>query len=215
MYSYWYYINDIRDLKSEMQSSILRKYLNKEDYSQNLVSRQKEIDDVLINYAQGEWEKQRKEEEEEEKLSEYRSIKIIKLYNIRNIIKLKPKYRLDPKHKSTFTYLSVFRDILQKSKQMVSGWDGKMYLVYLPIFDRYSTGNEHSNRDFVMKTVTELDIPIIDIHKEVFAPHPDPLSLFPFRRMYRHYTAEGYRLVAEAIGKRLEADGYVPIKSNK
>jgi len=65
-----------------------------------------------------------------------------------------------------------------------------------------------------MQTATELDIPIIDIHEEVFDSHPDPLSLFPFR-LFGHYTAEGYKLVAEAIGKRLEADGYVPIKSMK
>ena len=97
---------------------------------------------------------------------------------------------------------------------MVSDWDGNMYLVYLPHFNRYLTGNEHKNRDFVMQTVTELEIPIIDIHKEVFDPHLDPLSLFPFRE-YGHYNAEGYKLVAEAIVKRLEADGYVPIKSKK
>ena len=40
----------------------------------------------------------------------------------------------------------------------------------------------------------------------VFQSHPDPLSLFPFKRN-GHYNAEGYRLVAEAIGKRLKADG--------
>ena len=97
---------------------------------------------------------------------------------------------------------------------MVTAWDSKMYFVYLPPYSRYSTGNEHKNRDFVMQTVTELDIPIIDIYSKVFDPHPDPLSLFPFRK-FGHYNAEGYRLVAEAIGRRLEADGYVPIKSKK
>ena len=97
---------------------------------------------------------------------------------------------------------------------MVSRWDGKLYFVYLSSFERYLTGNEHKNRDFVMQTATELHIPIIDIHKEVFEPHLDPLSLFPFR-VHGHYNAEGYRLVAEVIGKRLEADGYVPIKSKK
>ena len=75
-----------------------------------------------------------------------------------------------------------------------------------------SLGIEEKYRDFVMQTATELDIPIIDIHSKVFDPHPDPLSLFPFR-VWGHYNAEGYKLVAEAIGKRLEADGYVPIKS--
>ena len=97
---------------------------------------------------------------------------------------------------------------------MISRMDGKMYFVYLPSFVRYSTGKEDPYRDFVMQTATELNIPIIDIHEEVFVSHPDPLSLFPFR-MWGHYNAEGYKLVAELIGKRLEADGYVPIKSRK
>ena len=96
---------------------------------------------------------------------------------------------------------------------MVSGWGGKMYFVYLPAHSRYSTGKEHINREFVIQTATELDIPVIDIHKEVFAPHLDPKSLFPFRRG-GHYNAEGYRLVAEAIGKRLKGDGFIPSNSN-
>ena len=61
-----------------------------------------------------------------------------------------------------------------------------------------------------MQTATELDIPIIDIQNEVFKTHPDPLSLFPFR-MDGHYNAEGYRLVAEAIRKQLNADHYISI----
>ena len=104
----------------------------------------------------------------------------------------------------------IFRNILQKSKQMVSEWDGKMYFVYLPRFEREIIGvkEENIHRNFVMQTVTELDIPIIDIYKEVFDPHPDPLSLFALKMRSRHYNAEGYKLVAEAIRKRLEADGY-------
>ena len=65
-----------------------------------------------------------------------------------------------------------------------------------------------------MQIATELDISIIDIHSEVFVPHPDPLSLFPFRMGY-HYNADGYQLIAEVIEKRLAKDGYVSIKSRK
>ena len=43
-----------------------------------------------------------------------------------------------------------------------------------------------------------LDIPEIDIHQEVFANHPDPLALFPFR-LVGHYNANGYSEVAKAI----------------
>lgn len=41
-------------------------------------------------------------------------------------------------------------------------------------------------------------IPVIDIHHEVFADHPDPLSLFPLR-IRGHYNAEGYSETAKAI----------------
>ena len=211
-----YWVNDLVDLEREMKSSILKKYLNEDDYSQNLISRQEEIDGVLTNYVQVEWEKKKNKEKERvenntnwttninEVIYNNRIIKILKLYNLRIKINLTPKPIPTP----------IFRDILQKSKQMVSNWNGKIYFVYLPAFTRYSTGNEDPNLDFVMQTATELDIPIIDIRNEVFDPHPDPLSLFPFR-VSGHYNAEGYKLVAEAIGRRLEADGYVPIKSKK
>ena len=53
-----YYVNDFNDLKGEMKSSFFRKYLNEDDFSQNLISRQDEIDSVLINYANQEYEKQ-------------------------------------------------------------------------------------------------------------------------------------------------------------
>ena len=69
---------------------------------------------------------------------------------------------------------------------------------------------EERQREIVMQTATELDIPIIDIQNEVFKTHPDPVSLFPFR-MHSHYNAEGYRLVAEAIRKQLNADHYISI----
>ena len=46
--------------------------------------------------------------------------------------------------------------------------------------------------------VEKLNIPIIDLYKDLFSGHPDPKSLFPFRT-YGHYNEEGYRLVAETI----------------
>ena len=87
-----------------------------------------------------------------------------------------------------------------------------MYFVYLPGFMTYSAGNEHKNREIALDTANELEIPIIDIHREVFVPHTDVLSLFPFR-MNSHYNTEGYKLVAESISKRLKSDGIIPLNS--
>ena len=89
-----------------------------------------------------------------------------------------------------------------------------MYFVYLPGFFRYSKGIEHPHREFVLHTAKELEIPIIDMQSEVFDLQTDPLSLFPFGRN-GHYNADGYRLVAESISKRLKADGIIPLNSRK
>ena len=132
-----------------------------------------------------------------------RLIRIFKLVNLRS------NFNFFPKHNP-----AIFKKILKKSRKMVSGWGGELYFVYLPTNYRYYTGNEHINRESVLRTATELDIPIIDMHSEVFDPHSDPLSLFPFR-IRNHYNSEGYRLVAEAIKNRLETDNFISINSEK
>ena len=196
-----YYINDLSGLKNEMKSSILNKYLDEDNYSQNLISKQKEIDSVLKNYIRVEWIKKNKKEN----LANNPVVKIVKLYNLRMRINVKPT------SEPIVLPTPVFKDVLLKAMKTVSSWNGQMYFVYLPDWNRYSSGIKHPNRDFVIQTVKELNIPIIDIHREVFEPHQDPLSLFPFRE-YNHYNADGYKLVSEAIGKRLITDGYISIK---
>ena len=67
---------------------------------------------------------------------------------------------------------------------------------------------DYYNADYliVKSIVNKLGIKFIDIHKDVFEKETNPLKLFPFE-LDGHYNVEGYRKVAEAIGKRLEADG--------
>lgn len=192
-----YYVNDFNNLNTEMRSSILKKYLNEDNYSQNLIKRQEEIDAVLINYIKSEQKKFKNNKKEILELI----IKTIKLTKLRQMINFQTP--LTPISSLTFI------DILKKSKQMISDWGGKMYLVYLPEYTRYITKDEleGKSRSFVIQTAEELDIPFIDIQSEVFDFHPDVLSLFPFR-VSGHYNAEGYKLVAETIQKRLKADGY-------
>jgi hypothetical protein len=229
-----YYENDLGDLDKELKSTILKKYLNEKKFSQNLISRQKEIDSVLIDYVEG-----IRVERKKEWWIYNRIFRILRLFNLRTRINLiikmmfsgklgegyflenlqrieawiarqdgpdiklktnskpEPKPNSKPSSKPEPKPSPILKAILKKSKLMVSSWGGKMYFIYLPSF--YSlTGNENINRELVLDTVTELETPIIDIYREVFVPHPDPLSLFPFKS-FGHYTAEGYRLVAESI----------------
>ena len=49
-----------------------------------------------------------------------------------------------------------------------------------------------------MGVVKDLNLPVIDIHQEVFANRPGPFSFFPFRA-HAHYTPEGFSEIAKAI----------------
>ena len=75
-----------------------------------------------------------------------------------------------------------------------------MYFVYLPNYNRYKKTYDNINYNLVKNIVTELKIPFIDIHKEVFEIEQNPLKLFPFE-LNGHYNVYGYKKVAETIYK--------------
>ncbi len=189
----WFYFaeNDLGDLEKELKSTILKEYLENNDFSQNLINRQKEIDKTLIYYSN---QKFKINNNNQVKNIKNKIIDVLKLYYLRLMFKARPSNEPTP----------VISEILKKSNNKVSDWGGKMYFVYLP-----ARGHVHPTRDFIINSVKEQNIPIIDIKNEVFDNHPDPLSLFPLR-LYAHYNAKGYELIAKVISKRLKADGFNP-----
>ncbi|AOX02977.1 hypothetical protein BJP34_29210 [Moorena producens PAL-8-15-08-1] len=200
----WFYYeeNDIEGLISEKKSSFLLQYLER-DFSQGLLKRQPEIDQFLVNYIK----KQEKSQASRNRLS-YKFRSISRLYDLRRELKFiisKPSPR--EVSQSEASSLPLFRKILSEAKDQVNSWDGQLYFVYLPAWDRYGGTSKKDNlhyRNDVLSLVEELEIPIIDFH-DVISTHPDPLSLFPFR-MPAHYAAEGYRLLAEQIDTYLRLD---------
>ena len=81
-----------------------------------------------------------------------------------------------------------------------------MFFVYLPAHSEVQSSSapaDHASHDQVLKLVNELGLDGVDL-QPVFRSHPDPLSLFPFRKPY-HYNRAGYAVVAEAILKRIVA----------
>lgn len=205
----WLYCGgDINSLHEEIKAPLLRKYLEDDDFSQRLIVRQNEIDNALIDFVQTkevEWRKR-------QNIVSNPLIAILKLTHFRQRINLVAQTSYPPPPISTFT--PKYNEILEKSNRLVSKWGGQFYFVYLTQFPLYAFGQEDPERDYVLKAAIELNIPVIDVHKDVFINHPDPLSLFPFRLM-GHYNAEGYKLVAEAIAKRLQTDGILRSKMNE
>jgi hypothetical protein len=185
---FYYEMNDLKDdLVAEKSSFLLRQYLRTE-FSQDLLNRQAEIDASLNAYIPLA-EKEREARGKTERIIFW--TRILRLYHIRQRIGFND-LTVDP----------LFAKILTKARDRVAAWNGKLYLVYLPEFSRYAKASinhgDFRKRNEVLRVVESLGIPVIDIHQEVFANHPDPLTLFPFR-IYGHYNAEGYTRVASAI----------------
>ena len=101
----------------------------------------------------------------------------------------------------------LFINILTQAKTKVKSWGGEIYFIYLPEYDRYKVKRflhgRFRKKDEVIDIVKSLNIPVIDIHQEVFNNHSDPLSMFPFRSI-GHYTAEGYKKVTKVIVNDIE-----------
>ena len=188
----WIYFegNDlVGDLSRDKSNPLLMQYMQ-DEFSQNLINRQKEVDSRLRKYfisaqAQAQALMDR--------------AKWMKLHMIRSVISFDKIYVDvdvdvdDP----------LFTKILTKAKAKVDGWGGELYFVYLPEILRYKDKRVVSHDDFrrkseVINLVKGLKIPVIDIHQEVFSGYADPLSLFPLR-LGVHYNADGYEEVAKAI----------------
>ena len=54
----------------------------------------------------------------------------------------------------------------------------------------------------VILTVKKLNIPVINLHNELFQKHNNPLSLFFFRSP-GHFNELGYKLVEETIFNKI------------
>jgi hypothetical protein len=196
----WVYYegNDlITDLARDKTSTILMRYLDK-SFSQNLMSRQTEVDKILRKYIL-----------KEQADAEARQFKYswIRLHTIRRMTGLDAAIDdvdvdVDVDDVAAVDVDDpIFSKTLIRAKNMTEGWGGKLYFVYLPTLSRYNSVVEHDQyrkKLAVIELVKNLNISVIDTHQEVFAKHDDPLALILFR-VHGHYNAEGYSKVAKAI----------------
>tara|TARA_Y100001970_G_scaffold253763_1_gene328814 strand:+ start:3780 stop:5180 length:1401 start_codon:yes stop_codon:yes gene_type:complete len=183
--------NDLMGLSKEREVHILKRYFEDDDFSQNLIKRQEEIDLILQRIIS-----------KNLAISKRKSSKLLnstgwlRLRSLRNVINLDVKKRIplepDP----------LFFEILEKSNSLVQSWGGKLYFVYLPDYHRYSKSDiDHDlflKKNYLLNEVKNLGISYIDIHSEVFNQRKDPLSYFPLK-LYGHYTEEGYLEVAKSL----------------
>jgi hypothetical protein len=182
------------------------RYLKEQSFSQNLMSRQQEINEamkgpldqraysqtsVLLIPSIG--------------LRYYGSTSLIRflaLHETRNLITSELGVGADKNAwKSEEAEMPLFKQVMSKAKSDAAGWNGQIYFVFLPGTEilRDKLGRRQL-RSEVLQVLSELNIPVIDLYP-VFQQHTDPLSLFNLPNP--HYNVAGYQLTAETIEKTL------------
>jgi hypothetical protein len=209
----WFYYegNDLTDLQIERLSPLLRNYLTGE-FTQPDLARQRDLDRAILAQVPALMSRDRDNDKSRWwKTLRHGGVAFAKLTAIRE--RVAPPGESNPQAAALAAdfagpNIAVFRDILQRARSRVAGWNGRLYFVYLPEWSRYTKYRSwgKDRRDEVLALVRGLDIPVIDIDP-VFQAHGDPLALFPFRGV-GHYTDPGHRLVAEAVLRQLATSGH-------
>lgn len=194
---------DLTDLISELNNEQLKKYLSKEKFFFKLKSKQHEID----SYHKERIQKALKDiRNNKEFWNSYYSKKKIVLRFLRlNNFKVFIKSLVTKKenvNKEKYLALKKMREILSLTKQLAFINESNLYFIYISSFYRYKNFiiNDPYKKDYekIIELVEELNIPIIDIHKEFFLKQNNPLQFFPFES-YGHFTKEGYEKISNLI----------------
>ena len=200
---FWFYFrNDLSDLKFELNSNILNNYLSDNKFSQNLFSRQEIIDSVLTVHLTKEWD------EVSGEMSNSISWFSLRISNTFFLTQLRSRFNVlnnfiddydlnnDPKFQSYSN--ANYENILGSAKSTVAKWGGQLFFVYLPSYEEVRSKKRHSKKKFIIDLLDKLDIQLIDFYDQGLSKLLDPLSCFPHPKGF-HYNSKGYLELAKIL----------------
>ena len=195
---WFYYENDLLDLKFELKNKILLKYLNQTEFTQNLINKQNQINRLAqsqLDYFENEYKNSVKND------NNYSIQKFIKLNKLRIFIKSLSNEEMVRK------ISPEFKKIIELAYNDIKKNNGNLYFVYIPEYKRYKKGlqNDYNFNDYekVIKHIESLNIPIIDLNKELFSKNKDPLSFFPFRKRAAGFSPAVNSMITDIIYKKI------------
>ena len=171
---------DLFDLDVELNNEILVKYLNDQNFTQNLKYRQNEVDKFA------------KEIIKREILIERNKKNVDKFYFL-NFIKL-PLLRAKIYIPNYADNYDKFKEILKLSKDIATKNNSEIYFIFLPAHPSYGPSRFIEE---VKNIVSDLQIPFLDINSTAFNVE-DKTIFFPYG-LRGHYNKLGYNEVAKAI----------------
>ena len=207
-YVLWLYYegNDLYgDLQSEKNFGLLKKYLDDDNFSQNLSSNQDKIDNYLKEHLDD------LQIFISHRLTMMRLSSAVKLSNIRTMINnfvgspillFRSFKSIDQETKD------LFEQIILKMNSEARQKGERFIFVYLPAYYSYTDYGYKIFRDFdkeyVISFLKENNIEHLDFD-EVVSGHKDPLEFFPYRE-YGHYNPFGYQVLSNEIYNYIKAE---------
>ena len=191
----YYEGNDMRNLRQEERDPLLLSYLDP-NFSQQLVQRKEAVNKVLREITATDALLN-----EDRRLRNELWSKVLKLFHLRELVGARAESKRE--NAATLSQRKLFHAAIERAKLLTGSWGGEFTFLYIPQYLRFADSRLASqDREFVLATLSELDIPLID-GVEAFNAQPNPLSLFQFEAPRAHYNAAGYKLLADTI-----ADGF-------
>ncbi len=203
---WWYYETDIFNLEKELKNKILVKYLEDENFTQDLLNRRKEIDSLVLE----EYKKFMETTFKVANVSKFKNIiNFIKLYKTRQLILTKLSYLSKANNYkdidlSNDRTLQVYFEIVDKMKKLAEKNNSKLVLVFVPAFKYEFSQNGIYFKNVKKKMFNKMkenNIGIIDIEKLIKENYIFPNVLYPKLSTEYHFNKKGYRFVAEQVAK--------------
>ena len=202
-----YFSDDVEQLQLELSNKVLINYLEDINFTQDLINRQKEIDHIASNALLRDLKNYQRKKNILFRFEEFNFKNVLLLKSIRHRLSWMFKINLSDLNlislkENKLDYLDKFSEVLVQANNFVTKNNSKLYFVYLSTYpgtyDGIADTQKLESYKKIINLVEKLNIPIIDLYKDLFSVHADPVSLFP-GRIFGHYNEEGYRLVAETI----------------
>ena len=191
----WIYYegNDTDEIEIELKNKILLKYLNNDNFTQDLKSKQNEINEIVENSISKFLVNKKKIDKFTLKKFKLIFTRFLKLSNLREKFFYKKKSELyTPPH-------PIFQKILENTKKISENNNSNFYFVYLPEYSRFMKEYKKDIQyQIIKKIVEDSNIKFIDVKKEIFDKSDDPKKLFSTQHIGK-YNKEGYKKIAEYI----------------
>ena len=195
----YYEANDLSNLKAELKNDILVKYLVDENFTQNLKNQQHIIDAILkksFNLKMAEIIKNKKNQIKSKKKPNY--LNFLKLYKIRKLTIEKFFVKTNPN----------FSKIITKVDKVAKKNGSNLFFVYVPECARFNQDlnlqDMSHNYKNILKIIKNLQIPVIDMVKEISSGVTNPLSLYS--ATCGHLNTKGYKFLSELIYKNTNSN---------